>query len=216
VTADNRSRQSQPKRYPGSTGTRIQQDEPVFIVSRKNAPGCSRNGVASRPSTRLSGKGNVAVTAPARQSSLTHASVKDGWIDVNGHVNIIYYTVMFKEHLDHLVEVLGLGDSYRRESGCGIVIVESHITYERELLSGDEVQVVGHVLGADDKRLRIACEMHRVRGGERIALFETLFVNIDFARRRSAPFGPETQSRLATFTGPAPAGAGRVGLRRKV
>ena len=63
-----------------------------------------------------------------------------------GHMNIMWYVGKFDEANWNLFARLGLTPSYLRSSGRGMAAVQQNITYSRELLAGDIVQV-----GADRK-----------------------------------------------------------------
>ena len=58
-----------------------------------------------------------------------------------GHMNIMWYVGKFDEANWNLFARLGLTPSYLRESGRGMAAVQQNITYKRELLAGDIVEV---------------------------------------------------------------------------
>jgi acyl-CoA thioester hydrolase len=91
------------------------------------------------------------------------------WIDINGHMNLAYYTVLFDYATDLLFQSIGIGQDYKRATNHGTFVVETHNLYERELLVGERVRVVSLIIGADDKRLHLAHEMFRIADGERAA-----------------------------------------------
>ncbi len=119
------------------------------------------------------------------------------WIDANGHMNLAYYVVLFDYAADLLFAELGIGLEYKRNTNHGTFVVETHTLYERELLVGERVRVVSQIVAADAKRLHLAHEMFREPGGERAAMQELMFLAIDFATRRVAPFLPEACQRVA-------------------
>ena len=122
------------------------------------------------------------------------------WIDMNGHMNLAYYTVLFDYATDLLFETIGIGREYKRATNHGTFVVETHNLYERELLVGEQVRVETRIIGADDKRVHLAHEMFRLADGGRSAMQELMFLSIDLGRRRVAPFLPEAQRRLAAAT----------------
>jgi len=119
------------------------------------------------------------------------------WIDINGHMNLAYYTVLFDYATDLLFETIGIGQSYKRSTNHGTFVVETHNLYQRELLVGERVRVVSQILGADDKRLHLAHEMFRIAEETRAATQELMFLSIDLGVRRVVPFLGEAQRRLA-------------------
>ena len=85
------------------------------------------------------------------------------WIDINGHMNLAYYTVLFDYATDQLFDVLDLGLAYRRRTDLGTFVTETHNRYERELLVGEKVRVTIQILSALRRthprsvRRRISC-----------------------------------------------------------
>jgi acyl-CoA thioester hydrolase len=122
--------------------------------------------------------------------------VLPAWIDVNGHMNLAYYVVLFDQATDLLFEAIDLGQRYKDEENKGTFAAEAHILYERELLVGDQVRVESRILGADDKRLHVGHAMFALEDGRRAAVQELMFLHIDFAIRRVAPFPPAVRERV--------------------
>jgi acyl-CoA thioester hydrolase len=136
------------------------------------------------------------------------------WIDMNGHMNLAYYTVLFDYAADLLFETIGIGRGYKDATGHGTFVVETHNQYERELLVGERVRVASQIIGADDKRLHLAHEMFRLEDGARAAMQELMFLSVDLRRRRVVPFLPEAAGRVAAAAAahmhlPRPVWAGR-------
>ena len=80
-----------------------------------------------------------------------------------GHMNIMWYVGKFDEANWNLFARLGLTPSYLRESGRGMAAVQQTITYKRELLAGDIVEVRSRLLEIRDKSIRF---LHEMRNGE--------------------------------------------------
>jgi acyl-CoA thioester hydrolase len=136
------------------------------------------------------------------------------WIDLNGHMNLAYYTVLFDYATDLLFETIGIGRQYKDATGHGTFVVETHNRYERELLVGERVRIASVILGADQKRIHLAHEMFRLADGARAATQELLFLSIDLTRRRVVPFLPQARVRLEAAAAaharlPRPAWVGR-------
>ncbi len=118
------------------------------------------------------------------------------WIDLNGHMNLAYYTVLFDYATDLLFETIGIGRAYKRETNHGTFVVETHNLYEHELLAGEQVRVATQIIAADDKRLHLAHEMFRLAGDRRAATQELMFLSIDLGLRRVVPFLPIVRSKV--------------------
>ena len=119
------------------------------------------------------------------------------WIDYNGHMNLAYYTVLFDGATDALFDELGLGLDYRQTRRLGTFVAETHNLYERELLVGARVRILTQILGLDAKRLHVGHEMYALEGGHRTATQELMFLHVDLALRRVAPFPPDMYERVA-------------------
>ena len=145
--------------------------------------------------------------------------VLPAWIDLNGHMNLAYYTVLFDYATDLLFETIGIGRSYKDRTGHGTFVAETHNRYERELLVGARVRIATRLLAADTKRLHLGHEMF-ARDGARAATQELMFLHVDLKERRVTPFPPELYARVHLAAAahahlPRPAWVGRyVGAPR--
>ena len=83
---------------------------------------------------------------------------------------------------------IGLTPSYLRESGRGMAGVQQNITYRRELLAGDIVEVTSVLLEVRDKSIRFVHEMRNAETGEIAAACEIIAVHLDRQARKSTPF----------------------------
>ena len=119
------------------------------------------------------------------------------WIDPNGHMNLAYYIVLFDYATDALFDAIGIGRAYKDASNHGTFVAETHNLYERELLVGERVRVATQILGTDGKRLHLAHEMFSCKSGQRAATQELMYLHIDLAERRVAPWLPEARARVA-------------------
>jgi acyl-CoA thioester hydrolase len=141
---------------------------------------------------------------------VTHRGiVRPEWVDDNGHMNLAYYLVLFDAGSDAMFEVLGIGHAYREAVGCTSFAAETHIVYEREMREGDAAEIRTTVVGVDEKRLHLAHEMYRAGEAARVALQEILFVSVDLATRRVAPWTAAARTFMQRAIGAAPSKVGR-------
>ena len=105
-----------------------------------------------------------------------------------GHMNVMWYVGKFDEATWHLFAQIGLTPSYLRESGRGMAAVQQNISYKRELLAGDIVEIRSRILELRDKVLRFGHDMINVESGETAASCELTGVYLDRAARRSIAF----------------------------
>jgi len=142
-------------------------------------------------------------------------TVRPEWVDYNGHMNVAYYVLVFDHGTDIVLERLGLGRAYRESTGRSVFVVESHVTYEAEVVAGDRLSVSSRVLGRDAKRLHLFHAMHRDKDGRLAATNELMFVHVDMGARRPAPLPDDARARIdaaiaAQSADPMPSQVGRV------
>jgi len=119
-----------------------------------------------------------------------------------GHMNIMWYVGKFDEANWNLFARLGLTPSYLRESGRGMAAVQQNITYKRELLAGDIVEVRSRLLEIRETSIRFLHEMRNAETGEIAATCESVGVHMDRQARKSVPFVEtirRTAARLLVF-----------------
>jgi acyl-CoA thioester hydrolase len=83
---------------------------------------------------------------------------------------------------------LGLTPSYLRESGRGMAAVQQQITYKRELLAGDIIDIRSTLLEVRDKSIRFVHDMRNAETGEIAAICEFTGVHMDRRLRKSVVF----------------------------
>jgi acyl-CoA thioester hydrolase len=131
------------------------------------------------------------------ESAVTYRGTVYPWhCDHVGHMNIMWYTGKFDEANWNLLAKIGLTPSYLRESGRGMAAVQQHVTYKRELLAGDIVEVQSQLLEIGEKSIRFVHEMRNAETGEIAAICEFTGVHMDRQARKSTAFA-ETVRRAA-------------------
>jgi acyl-CoA thioester hydrolase len=122
-------------------------------------------------------------------SSSTYRGTVHPWhCDHNGHMNIMWYVGKFDEANWNLLARIGLTPSYLRESGRGMAAVQQNVTYKRELMAGDIVEVTSELLEVRDRSIRFRHEMRNAETGEIAAICEFTGVHLDRQARKSAAF----------------------------
>jgi acyl-CoA thioester hydrolase len=150
--------------------------------------------------------------------------VEDGWIDFNDHLNMAYYNVLFDRASDAAIDILKLGEAYRRAEDKTLVTAETHLTYLRELKAGAEVRASFRLLDADTKSLHVYQELFH-SDGWLSATLESLVLHVDLTAARDTPrvvhFSDQTNSDIQTMlryhrTLPRTKHIGKViGIKRK-
>lgn len=144
------------------------------------------------------------------------------WIDYNGHMNVAYYTMAFDNSLDEVFDrVLGIGEEQAKTLRLGPMALQTQIHYLNELQLGEEFACDFQILDADHKRVHFFMTMIRLSDGVHAATYESLSMNVDLEKRRSAPYPPEGLARVEAMRDAhaaleRPAQVGQViGIRRK-
>lgn len=141
--------------------------------------------------------------------------VQPDWIDHNGHMNVAYYLMAFDIASGGLLDFLGLGKDYRRETANGTFTGELHIRYRGEVKEGDLLRFTAQVIGCDSKRVHYWIEMYHETEGYLAATCELVTLHMDMTIRRVAPMPDDMvewieKVRDAHATLPRPDGLGNV------
>ena len=141
------------------------------------------------------------------------------WIDSYGHMNMAEYVTVFDHAADMLCDLLGVGPLYTRHELGMLFVLETHLTYAREVRVGAPLRVTSQVLDHDAKRLHLFHQMYHGDEGWGVATNEVLMINVEYHSRRTSPWPQETARRLAVMAQahqrlPRPENAGRtIGIK---
>ena len=122
-------------------------------------------------------------------------SVREEWIDHNGHLNLAYYHVLFDQGADQVFAELGLGLTYVETRKHTTYSAEYHVCYVRELHQGDQVRVRSQLLDFNDKSFRFYQEIWH-EDGWLAATGEGLTLHIDMSGPRVVPIPADIIARL--------------------
>jgi acyl-CoA thioester hydrolase len=146
----------------------------------------------------------------------THRStVLPEWVDWNGHMNVAFYVTAFDQASGAFMRNMGLGRNYVNNKLGMTFVLETHVTYDREVKEGAPLRFATQLLACDTKKVHLFHEMFHAGQGYLAATNETIVMNIDYASRRSAPWPVPVAQRLEAIWEahqalPKPAKAGRV------
>lgn len=158
---------------------------------------------------------------PSAPMNIHQAKVLPEWIDYNGHLNMAYYVLMFDNATDRFFDLIDLGVDYAARCGHSAFVLETHVTYQREVSLDDPLFFTFQLIDADNKRLHYYFEMYHEEQGFLAATSEQIAMHINLEARRSAPFPVDIKQRIDTvLTAHAglekPDGVGRsIGIRAK-
>jgi acyl-CoA thioester hydrolase len=123
--------------------------------------------------------------------------VRREWIDHNEHMNMGYYLVVFDFATDAFLRWVGLDDAHRAAREVSTFCLEAHVTYHREVRSGDPLRFTTVLLAHDPRRLHYFHAMYHATHGYLAATNELMSLHVSLATRRAAPMAPEVLARLA-------------------
>src|SRR5262245_54130089 len=111
-----------------------------------------------------------------------------------GHMNIMWYVGKFDEANWNLFARLGMTPAYLREQHRGMAAVQQSISYKRELLAGDIVEIRSRVLEIRERSMRFAHDMSNAATGELAASCEITGAHLDRRERKAVPFPDEVRA----------------------
>ena len=117
--------------------------------------------------------------------------IKD-WIDYNDHMNVSYYLLMFDKYgADTLNDMFKMGEYSAKTDKRSTMMVESYITFNKELLLNDEVDINLIYFDHDKKRLLYKMEMIHKEKKYLASTIEVLALYVDLNKRKVAEFEKE-------------------------
>ena len=129
----------------------------------------------------------------------TQKVIKD-WIDYNNHMNVSYYLLMFDKYgADILNDIFKMGEHSAKTTMKSTMMVESHITYNQELLFNDEVDINCVYFDHDKKRLQYKMEMIHKEKKYVASTFEALALYVDLNERKVTEFEEEKVKIMDEF-----------------
>lgn len=121
------------------------------------------------------------------------------WIDINDHMNVAYYLLAFDQAVDALWTRFGLTEEYIKTHSSSTIAVESHVTWQREIVEGENYVVTSQILAFDDKRIHQFQRMYHADEGFLAATCEWMNLHFDTSIRRVAPWPDKIRARVAEF-----------------
>ena len=120
---------------------------------------------------------------------LKSQKVNKDWIDYNDHMNVSYYLLIFDKYgADTLNDLFQMGELSAKTTKKSTMIVESHITYNKELKMNDEVDVNLVFFDHDKKRLQYKMEMIHKQKQYLASTIEVLALYVDLNTRKVSEF----------------------------
>ena len=130
---------------------------------------------------------------------LVRGKVLPEWIDINNHMNVAYYVLVFDQGVDSLWHHFGLTDEYIRTHGGSTFAVEAHVTWQREISEADPYVITSQILAYDEKRIHQFMRMYHADEHYLSATAEWMNLHVDLKVRRVAPWPDEIRKLIAKF-----------------
>ncbi len=152
---------------------------------------------------------------------LGYSTVKDNWLDANGHMNVAHYVTAFDDGSCPMFDEIGLGWGYTQGGESSVFMVGSSIDFRRELLAGDPLEMTTRLLGCDRRRIHVYQELFHRDQRYLAAQAEFVFVHVSLKSRRVTNIPETALARLTEIAKahaemPRPAFIGRaIGLNWK-
>src|SRR5215470_6732690 len=133
---------------------------------------------------------------------ITYRGVVHPWhCDHMGHMNVMWYVGKFDEATWQILAAIGATPSRLHQGEFGLVAVEQHIEYKRELRAGDLLTIRSSVLEGREKSVRFAHEMTNDETGELAAKTVVTGVCIDLVSRKARPLPGDILQRICILNG---------------
>ncbi len=107
--------------------------------------------------------------------------------DHMGHMNVQFYVAKFDEASWNLLSMLGLSPAYLKENNRGVVALEQHVNYYKEVFAGDSIYIESEIVEAREKTLLLRHQMFNLESREMISQTEITGLHIDSKLRKGIP-----------------------------
>jgi acyl-CoA thioester hydrolase len=148
-------------------------------------------------------------------SVVIRGEVLPEWIDMNQHMNVAYYVLAFDSAVDALWERFGITRDSVNITSSSTFAVDSHITWQQEMVVGEPYVITSQILAYDEKRIHQFMRMYHAEENYLASTAEWLNLHVDLTVRKVAPWPENILGRIAEFAALQagdewPAEAGRI------
>ncbi len=125
--------------------------------------------------------------------------IPERWEDQNGHINVGFYMALYNESGWPMLNLIGIDEAYFSERKMGLVDLDNHIRYLRELHVGERVSAYGRFFGQDEKRMHGMVFIVNDDTATLASTIEFLSISMDLQRRKPAAIPDDVAARLGTI-----------------
>jgi len=130
------------------------------------------------------------------KGQLTYKGAVYPWhCDHMGHMNVMWYVGKFDEATWAFFATLGLLPAVMRDNNRGMAALEQNLTYQREAMPGDTLEIFTRPLEVAEKTIRFRHEMFDCASGERTATCELVAIHLDTKARRGIALPQDVRSK---------------------
>jgi len=108
--------------------------------------------------------------------------------DHMGHMNVQFYVEKFDQATWNLCGYFGLTSTYLKENNKGLVALEQHIYYKKEILAGTNVMIESEMNELNDKTMLFSHYLINLETKEVAATTDLTGLHMDTQIRKGHPF----------------------------
>lgn len=116
--------------------------------------------------------------------------------DMFNHMNVQFYVAKFDIASWQLLGQIGITHEYFSQENRGVVAMEQHIKYHRELLAGDLVIIRSTLKEVRNKSINFEHKMYKALNDELVAEASLISVHLNTITRKSCEFSPSIKAKL--------------------
>lgn len=139
---------------------------------------------------------------------LTYQGTVYTWqCDFMDHMNVMHYVGMFDQATWNLFGHFGITAKYLRDNHRGMVALEQHIRYQKELLAGDNIKIESEFLWIKGKVAHFRHYMMKAETKEVAAITELTGLHMDIKARKGLEMPEEFATKIQAWIDENPTSA---------
>ena len=131
--------------------------------------------------------------------ALTSQMIPERWEDQNGHINVSFYMALYNDSGWPMLNLIGVDEAYFTERKMGLVDLDNHIRYLRELHVGDRVTAYRRFFGHDEKRMHGMVFIVNDDTMTLASTIEFLSISMDLRKRKPAAIPGDVAAQLESL-----------------
>lgn len=120
---------------------------------------------------------------------ITHrADIPESYMDVMGHMNIMWYTHLFAHGMGGVFKLIGMERDYFAANQAGCFALKQFVCYLAEIRAGEQVTLRTRLLGRSAKRMHLMHFIVKDSAEVLASTAEIVAAHVDMRTRRTSPF----------------------------